>query len=152
MVISNGSTQLIIQNKLSFESRTLFQKDIRMVIRQKEKTPLNKKVKAANWSKRCYNEVLNALLSPDNARHHTAGVTQEKVSDIYWTTFEHLRYRKDSCFERIVSRFSRKCTYVVIGDGRDEEHAAKQMNFPFWRVSSHSDLAALHHALDLGHL
>lgn len=34
---------------------------------------------------------------------------------------------KDSCFERIVSRFGRKCTYVVIGDGRDEEHAAKQV-------------------------
>ena len=38
---------------------------------------------------------------------------------------------KESCFERIVSRFGRKCTYVVVGDGRDEESAAKQ-------VSSHS--------------
>ncbi|PRD36623.1 UNVERIFIED_CONTAM: Eya1 [Trichonephila clavipes] len=70
------------------------------------------------------------------------------IENIYSAT----KIGKDSCFERIVSRFSRKCTYVVIGDGRDEEHAAKQMNFPFWRVSSHSDLAALHHALDLGHL
>lgn len=34
---------------------------------------------------------------------------------------------KESCFERIVSRFGRKCTYVVIGDGRDEEAAAKQV-------------------------
>ncbi|KAK8778321.1 hypothetical protein V5799_020338 [Amblyomma americanum] len=59
---------------------------------------------------------------------------------------------KESCFERIVSRFGKKCTYVVVGDGKDEEAAAKQMGFPFWRVSSHSDLAALHHALDLGHL
>ncbi|XP_064485076.1 eyes absent homolog 1-like isoform X2 [Ornithodoros turicata] len=59
---------------------------------------------------------------------------------------------KESCFERIVARFGKKCTYVVVGDGKDEETAAKQMNFPFWRVSSHSDLAALHHALDLGHL
>ncbi|XP_015924743.2 eyes absent homolog 1 isoform X3 [Parasteatoda tepidariorum] len=70
------------------------------------------------------------------------------IENIYSAT----KTGKDSCFERIVSRFSRKCTYVVVGDGRDEEHAAKQMNFPFWRVSSHSDLAALHHALDLGHL
>ncbi|KAF8792858.1 eyes absent homolog 1-like isoform X2 [Argiope bruennichi] len=70
------------------------------------------------------------------------------IENIYSAT----KTGKDTCFERIVSRFSRKCTYVVIGDGRDEEHAAKQMNFPFWRVSSHSDLAALHHALDLGHL
>jgi len=34
---------------------------------------------------------------------------------------------KESCFERIVSRFGRKCTYVVVGDGRDEETAAKQV-------------------------
>ncbi|TEA33738.1 hypothetical protein DBR06_SOUSAS12810096, partial [Sousa chinensis] len=33
---------------------------------------------------------------------------------------------KESCFERIVSRFGKKVTYVVIGDGRDEEIAAKQ--------------------------
>lgn len=59
---------------------------------------------------------------------------------------------KESCFERIVARFGKKCTYVVVGDGKDEEAAAKQLGFPFWRVSSHSDLAALHHALDLGHL
>ena len=36
---------------------------------------------------------------------------------------------KESCFERIVSRFGRKCTYVVVGDGRDEESAAKQVSF-----------------------
>lgn len=59
---------------------------------------------------------------------------------------------KESCFERISQRFGRKCTYVVIGDGRDEEAAAKQMNWPFWRTTSHSDLLALHHALDLGYL
>lgn len=34
---------------------------------------------------------------------------------------------KESCFERIVSRFGKKVTYVVIGDGRDEEIAAKQV-------------------------
>ena len=34
---------------------------------------------------------------------------------------------KESCFERIISRFGRKCTYVVVGDGRDEESAAKQV-------------------------
>lgn len=36
---------------------------------------------------------------------------------------------KESCFERIVSRFGRKCTYVVIGDGQDEEAAAKQVRY-----------------------
>lgn len=35
---------------------------------------------------------------------------------------------KDSCFDRIVARFGRKCTYVVVGDGRDEEQAAKQVS------------------------
>lgn len=35
---------------------------------------------------------------------------------------------KESCFERIVSRFGKKVTYVVIGDGRDEEVAAKQVS------------------------
>jgi hypothetical protein len=59
---------------------------------------------------------------------------------------------KESCFERIVSRFGKKCTYVVVGDGRDEEAAAKQMTWPFWRISNHSDLAALHHALELSYL
>lgn len=71
------------------------------------------------------------------------------IENIYSST----RIGKDSCFERIVTRFGRKsCTYVVIGDGQDEEAAAKQRNFPFWRISSHSDLAALHHALDSGFL
>lgn len=45
---------------------------------------------------------------------------------------------KESCFERIVSRFGTNITYVVIGDGKDEEHAASQVNkwtcelWPLW--------------------
>lgn len=35
---------------------------------------------------------------------------------------------KESCFERIVSRFGTNITYVVVGDGKDEEHAASQVN------------------------
>ncbi|XP_070194885.1 eyes absent homolog 1-like [Littorina saxatilis] len=70
------------------------------------------------------------------------------IENIYSAT----KIGKESCFERVVSRFGRKCTYVVVGDGRDEESAAKQMNWPFWRISNHSDLAALHHALDLKYL
>lgn len=34
---------------------------------------------------------------------------------------------KECCFERIVARFGRKCTYVVVGDGADEEDAAKKV-------------------------
>ncbi|CAG0925053.1 unnamed protein product [Notodromas monacha] len=59
---------------------------------------------------------------------------------------------KDSCFERVMARFGRKCTFVVIGDGNDEEAAAKKLNFPFWRISSHKDLDALHNVLTLGFL
>ncbi|EGV93258.1 Eyes absent-like 4 [Cricetulus griseus] len=70
------------------------------------------------------------------------------IENIYSAT----KIGKESCFERIVSRFGTNLTYVVIGDGRDEEHAAKQHNMPFWRISSHSDLLALHQALELEYL
>ncbi|KAM6428748.1 protein phosphatase EYA3 isoform 3-T5 [Liasis olivaceus] len=59
---------------------------------------------------------------------------------------------KESCFERIISRFGKKVTYVVIGDGRDEEMAAKQHNMPFWRITNHADLVSLHQALELDFL
>lgn len=59
---------------------------------------------------------------------------------------------KDSCFERIVARFGRKSTYVVIGDNQDEEKAAMKHNFPFWRVSTHKDIKALYTALEMGFL
>jgi EYA(Eyes Absent) family protein len=59
---------------------------------------------------------------------------------------------KDACFERLATRFGRKCTYVVIGHRPDEENAAKQLNWPFWPVSEHRDLAALQHALELDFL
>ncbi|XP_041952303.1 eyes absent homolog 4 isoform X9 [Alosa sapidissima] len=70
------------------------------------------------------------------------------IENIYSAT----KIGKESCFERIVSRFGTNITYVVIGDGRDEEHAASQHNMPFWRISSHSDLLALHQALEYEYL
>ncbi|XP_069463763.1 eyes absent homolog 4 isoform X4 [Ambystoma mexicanum] len=70
------------------------------------------------------------------------------IENIYSAT----KIGKESCFERIVSRFGTNITYVVIGDARDEEHAANQHNMPFWRISSHSDLLALHQALELEYL
>ena len=39
--------------------------------------------------------------------------------------------------------------FHFLGDGSDEEMAAKSMNFPFWRITSHSDLQALNNALDM---
>lgn len=70
------------------------------------------------------------------------------IENIYSAT----KTGKESCFERIVTRFGRKSTYVVVGDGADDETAAKNQNFPFWRISSHSDIRALHTALDMGFL
>ncbi|CAG5897216.1 unnamed protein product [Menidia menidia] len=70
------------------------------------------------------------------------------IENIYSAT----KIGKESCFERVVSRFGKKVTYVVIGDGRDEEFAAKQHNMPFWRISTHGDLVSLHQALELDFL
>lgn len=70
------------------------------------------------------------------------------VNNIYSAT----KIGKESCFERIVSRFGKKVTYVVIGDGREEEFAAKQHNMPFWRISALGDLVSLHQALELDFL
>ncbi|CAL8081607.1 unnamed protein product [Calicophoron daubneyi] len=74
--------------------------------------------------------------------------TSFPIENIYSAT----KIGKESCFERIASRFGRRSVYVVIGDGKEEEDAAKQLHWPFWRISSHSDIVALNHALELGYL
>ncbi|XP_038203503.1 eyes absent homolog 1 isoform X6 [Arvicola amphibius] len=74
-----------------------------------------------------------------------------RVKEIY-NTYKNNVGGKESCFERIIQRFGRKVVYVVIGDGVEEEQGAKKHAMPFWRVSSHSDLMALHHALELEYL
>ncbi|XP_031441664.1 LOW QUALITY PROTEIN: eyes absent homolog 3-like [Clupea harengus] len=56
------------------------------------------------------------------------------IENIYSAT----KIGKDSCFERIVSRFGRKVTNVH--------------NMPFWHVSAHGDLVSLHQALELDFL
>ncbi|XP_033999537.1 eyes absent homolog 4 isoform X14 [Trematomus bernacchii] len=60
------------------------------------------------------------------------------VENIYSAT----KIGKESCFERIVSRFGTNITYVVIGDGKDEEHAASQVNKRLQNVDP-SDLVTL---------
>ncbi|CRK87447.1 CLUMA_CG001248, isoform A [Clunio marinus] len=57
---------------------------------------------------------------------------------------------KESCFERIVTRFGRKSTYVVVGDAQDEKKAANNLGMPFWEISSHKDIKALYTALEMG--
>ncbi|KTG44138.1 hypothetical protein cypCar_00043940, partial [Cyprinus carpio] len=74
-----------------------------------------------------------------------------RVKEIY-TTYKNNVGGKESCFERVIQRFGRKVVYVVVGDGVEEEQGSKKHNMPFWRISSHSDLMALHHALDLEYL
>ncbi|XP_034942768.1 eyes absent homolog 4 isoform X2 [Chelonus insularis] len=70
------------------------------------------------------------------------------IENIYSAT----KIGKESCFGRVVAKFGRRCTYVVIGDGSDEETAARAHNFPFWRINSHSDTQALYNALEMGFL
>ncbi|XP_078712437.1 protein phosphatase EYA1-like isoform X2 [Lampetra fluviatilis] len=70
------------------------------------------------------------------------------IENIYSAT----KIGKESSFERIIARFGRKVVYVVIGDGVEEEQSALKHNMPFWRISGHSDLMALHHALELEYL
>ncbi|XP_042359463.1 eyes absent homolog 4 isoform X4 [Plectropomus leopardus] len=48
------------------------------------------------------------------------------VENIYSAT----KIGKESCFERIMQRFGRKVVYVVIGDGVEEEQAAKKVMDP----------------------
>ncbi|XP_069099567.1 eyes absent homolog 2 isoform X2 [Pleurodeles waltl] len=70
------------------------------------------------------------------------------IENIYSAT----KTGKENCFERIMQRFGRKAVYVVIGDGVEEEQGAKKHNMPFWRITCHTDLEALRHALELEYL
>ncbi|KAI4567427.1 hypothetical protein MJT46_008640 [Ovis ammon polii x Ovis aries] len=53
------------------------------------------------------------------------------IENIYSAT----KIGKESCFERIMQRFGRKVVYVVIGDGVEEEQAAKKIGSYFVRGS-----------------
>lgn len=44
----------------------------------------------------------------------------------HWSDLD-LNAGKEDIFARIVNKFGKKCTYVVIGDGRDEEMAAQKV-------------------------
>lgn len=59
---------------------------------------------------------------------------------------------KESCFERIRSRFGRKCTYVVIGDGPDEDSAARQVSTSVALLTDLSLALATHSALNSPYL
>ena len=61
--------------------------------------------------------------------HRRSGVMeiQSTVCMIMISFFLFVFAGKETCFERISNRFGKKCTYVVVGDGRDEEMASKQV-------------------------
>jgi len=63
------------------------------------------------------------------------------------SSFSNLKIKK-STFSTTVSLIVKH----VAGDGKDEEVAAKTMNFPFWRINAHSDLIAFYNALDMGYM
>ncbi|KAF4796281.1 Eyes absent like protein 4 [Turdus rufiventris] len=59
-----------------------------------------------------------------------------RVKELY-NTYKNNIGGKESCFERIMQRFGRKVVYVVIGDGVEEEQAAKkktQTTFPIFNT------------------
>ena len=50
------------------------------------------------------------------------------IENIYSAT----KIGKESCFERIIQRFGSNVTYVAVGDGRDEENAAKVVSSDYY--------------------
>ncbi|XP_060275662.1 eyes absent homolog 4 isoform X11 [Ovis aries] len=64
------------------------------------------------------------------------------IENIYSAT----KIGKESCFERIMQRFGRKVVYVVIGDGVEEEQAAKKVTCfkQCWCDTSKCKLFCLH--------
>ena len=56
---------------------------------------LRDEVKLVHRRKRRHMSILNAILLPDNARPHTAALTQEKLDKIHWKTLEHPPYSPD---------------------------------------------------------
>ena len=91
----------------------------------------------------------NIIVSSSQLIHTLSKLLVHKISkffdikDIYSAS----KIGKDSCFERVSSRFGKHSTYVCIGDGRDEESAAKMHGMPFWPIACHGDLLALEEAI-----
>jgi hypothetical protein len=70
---------------------------------------------------------------------------------------------RDACLDRIVNRFGKKCSFVVVGCSSEIEAIAKkvpiifeistnkscfQENIPFWSVRGHPDLDLFYIALN----
>lgn len=51
-------------------------------------------------------------------------------------------------FQKLTDKYGKNCTFVVIGDGHDEEAAARKFDMPFWRISCLSDLQNLYRAME----
>ena len=56
---------------------------------------------------------------------------------------------KDECFRIIQSKYGPNTSYVAIGDGAEEETAARNTGMPFIAVRSKRDLDTVCTALDL---
>lgn len=113
-------------------------------------TLANKCLSAINRRSNCINILVSSShLIPTLAKSMLYGLgSLFPIENIYSAA----KVGKESCFHRVQSRFGRKCTYVVVGNGREEEVSSKQLGFPFWRITNHGDLINLQQALELGHL
>lgn len=41
------------------------------------------------------------------------------------------RIGKESCFERVLNKFGKKCTYIVVGGSKEDESSSKAVRFLF---------------------
>uniref|UniRef100_F1L0Y4 Eyes absent homolog n=1 Tax=Ascaris suum TaxID=6253 RepID=F1L0Y4_ASCSU len=54
---------------------------------------------------------------------------------------------KESVIERILSRFGKKCSFVIISTRPDTHEIAKKENVPLWKIKNENDLELFHLAL-----
>ena len=91
----------------------------------------------------------NIIVSSSQLIHTLAKLLVHRLSRFFdiRDVYSASKIGKESCFERVSSRFGKNATYVCIGDGRDEESAAKLHGMPFWPIACHGDLLALEEAV-----
>ncbi|OAF72146.1 hypothetical protein A3Q56_00087 [Intoshia linei] len=53
----------------------------------------------------------------------------------------------ESCYERIKAKYANDINIVVVGSQKNEEVVSKTIVWPFFKISDHSDIAALYYAV-----
>uniref|UniRef100_A0A158R5V9 Eyes absent homolog n=1 Tax=Syphacia muris TaxID=451379 RepID=A0A158R5V9_9BILA len=61
--------------------------------------------------------------------------------------YSYRKTGKEAAIDRIVSRFGKKCSYVMISSHNDTQEIAKRENIPCWPLKTTDNLSVLHFAL-----